>query len=328
MFAGLGGLFGCGAGAVVLAIQDQVEIAPYVAGAGGLAYFVSTIAAMIPQQVTLEVTGKRVVPSWRAAIEVDRIEIGSWVLAGVDVATGIVVTLRGAGRTLRIGGDKHGGEGYTLGDPTRTVDCQLPREAFDDLVKGLGIITHAEGPLAVPLVRSSQSFGGGSSDAPWLITISLLGVLGLVVGNTSWGEVLLASPEGQLGMAVVSGGLAVTGICWMFVRSRRVRVAELELGEESDALVIRDQGGAVQRVPWKAIEIEKRTYSVTSRVGTFAMPVLVLSLPERKPLRLGAWDTQLAWPGQPAKTWRAPTWIVGTAKWPKLLDALERHGRL
>ncbi len=319
----------CGAIAVVVAIDGSGEIAPYIAGAGGLAYFVATIVAMIPQTVTLEVEGKTVTPSWRRAIEVERALVGAWVVAGIDAASGLVVTVRGRGGSLRIGGEKHAGEGYQLGAPSRSVDCHLPEEAFDELVELLGVTRGEAGPLVVPLVRSSQSFSGVLRQMwPWLATIALLGLMGLVLGNTSWGERLLASPEGSLGMAIASGGLAIVGIGWMILRARRVRVPELELCEEDDALVIRDRRGNAQRVPWKSLAIEKLTHSVSSRVGTYSMPVLILTVPDRKPLRLGAWDTQLAWPGQPAKTWRAPSWVVGSAQWPRFLDALKRRGRL
>ncbi len=326
MFAGLGVMLGFGALAVVLALADRTDLAPYVAGAGALAYFISTIAAMIPQQVTIEIAGKTVTPSWRGAIEVDRVELGYWVVPGIDAASGLAVTIRGKGGALRIGGDKHDGEGYELGAPTRTVDCHLRADELDALVQLLGITRGEPGPLAIPLIRSSQSIVGiARGMAPWLITITVLGVLGIVVGNTAWGQDMLATPDGQLVMALVCGGVALFGVVWMIVRSRRVRGAELELREEDDALIV-DDGKAPQRVPWKSIAIEKLTYSVSSRMGTFSMPLLVLTIGDRK-LRLGAWDTQLAWPGQPAKTWRAPHWLVGAAKWPKLLDLLKRHGR-
>lgn len=333
MLAGLGFLVACGAIAAVVALNGSEEIAPYIAGAGGLGYFVSTIAAMIPQTVTLEVTGKTLAMSWRRPIEVERVEVGPWVVAGIDAASGLAVTVRGRGGALRIGGEKHAGEGYELGLPTRSVDCHLPQDAFDELVALLGVTKGEPGPLIVPLVRSSQSFAGVVRQMwPWLATIGLLGIMGIVVGNTAWGERVLATPEGQLGSAVISGGLALVGIAWMVLRGRRVRTPELELCEEDDALVIRERArgsrNGQQRVGWKDISIEKQTHSVSSRVGTYSMPVLILTVPDRKPLRLGAWDTQLAWPGHPAKTWRAPSWIVGAAQWPKLLDALKRHGRL
>ena len=329
MLAGLGFMLLCGVIAGAVAIDGSGEIAPYIAGAGGLAYFIATIVAMIPQTVTLEVAGTTVTPSWRRAIEVQRVEVGAWVLAGIDAASGLVVTVHGTGGTLRIGGEKHAGEGYQLGAPSRSVDCQLPQDAFDGLVEVLGVKRGAPGPLVVPLVRSSQSISGVLRQlGPWLATVTLLGIMGLVVGNTAWGERLLARPEGSLGMAIASGGLAIVGLGWMILRARRVRLPALELCEEAEALVIRDRRGTAQRVPWSSIAIEKQTHSVSSRAGTFSMPVLILTVPDRKPLRLGAWDTQLAWPGQPAKTWRAPSWVVGAAQWPAFLDALKRHGRL
>lgn len=325
MLAGLGFLVACGVLAAVLALEGQAEIAPYVAGAGVLGYFVATIVAMIPQQVSLELAGRTLAPSWRGPLEVERVEVGPWVLAGIDAATGLAVTLRGRGGTLRIGGERHAGEGYRLGAPTRSVDCHLPPSAFDDLVGALGVVRGEPGPLAVPLVRSSQSFGGVvRTMAPWLVTITVIGTLGVVAGNTQ----LVATFDGQLVLAAICGGIALAGMGWMVVRGRRVRMPELELRDEPDALVIDDLRGHAARIAWPEITVERLTHTVTSRIGSYAMPVLVLGLPGRKPLRLGAWDTQLAWPGQSAKTWRGPAWIVGAAKWPALLDALRRHGRL
>ncbi len=325
--AGLGCFLACAISGVALSFEfDRAEIVPWVVGVGALGFFIASLYAMVPAQVAIAIDGKIVTPSWRRAITAERIAVGNWVLPGIGAATGLAVTIRGPGGTLRIGGEAHDGEGYTLGAPTRTIDCQLPKQDFEDLLAALGIARGPSGPLAVPLLRSTQSFGGiVRGMAPWLVTITVIGAFNLVVG--AWGEAVLASPDGQLVIGAICGGVAIFGIGWMIVRGRRIRTPELELREEPDALVLHDMRGGSSRADWKAIAIEKLIHSVSSRAGTFSMPVLVLTMPDRK-LRLGAWDTQLAWPGQPAKTWRAPTWIVGAAKWPKLLDALKRHGRL
>lgn len=331
MQAGLGFFLVCAVSAVALSFElDRAEVVPWLAGIGAVGFFIASLYAMVPQQVTIAIAGKTVTPSWRTAIAAERIELGNWVLAGIGAATGLVVTVRGPGGTLRIGGEGHDGEGYPLGAPVTTVDCQLPKQDFEELVTALGIERGPSGPLAVPLIRHTQSFVGlVRGMAPWLVTISVLGVFGIVVGNTAWGEAMLRSPDGQLVMVAVCGGVAVFGVGWMIVRGRRVRLPELELRDERDALIIHDTRRDTQeRAAWNTITVEKRTHSVSSRVGSYSMPVLVLTIPDRKPLRLGAWDTTLAWQGEPAKTWRAPTWIVGAAKWPKLLDLLKRRSRL
>ncbi|MBA2544207.1 MAG: hypothetical protein H0V17_31475 [Deltaproteobacteria bacterium] len=323
-------MLACLAVSAVLATGEGASIAPYVAGAGALVYFIATIAAMIPQTVTFEIAGTTVTPSWRGPISGASIEVGSWVAPGVDASIGLAVYVRGAGGTLRIGLDGHDGEGYAMrGKPTRVVDCTLPKTEAADLLAAFGIERGPAGPLAIPLLRSTQSFGGVARGmAPWLISITLLGVFGIVVGNTEWGEQMLKSPHGQLVMVIVCGGLALAGVVMMIVRGRRVKTPELELRFDDDALRITDvRRGTATQVPWSSVTIEKLKYSVSSRMGTFSMPLMVLGLGDRT-LRIGAWDTGLAWPGAPASTWRAPHWLVGAAKWPKLVDALKRHNRM
>jgi hypothetical protein len=330
MIAGLAFMLACGVAAAALALaHDAAAVAPYVAGAGVLAYLVATMVAMIPQSVTLAVDGRTVTPSWRPAIRVSEQQLSSWVVAGIDAAMGLALTIKGDRGSLRIGGTGHDGEGYELrGKPVRTIDCHLDKGELDALLAVLGIVRGDAGPLAVPLVRSSQSFGGMlRTMLPWILAIGVLGVVGVVVGNTEAGERFSSSPEGQLTMAVASGAIGVIGIAAMVIRGRRVKLPELELRFDDDALIVVTTRTAVEtRIPWGAITIEKLRYSVTSRVGTFTMPVLVLGI-GRKPLRIGAWDTTLAWPGESATTWRGPTWLVGAARWPRFLDALRRHGR-
>lgn len=325
---GVGFLLVCGLGAVALALQQGTDFAPYVLGLGAVGYFIATIVAMIPQQISLELEGTRLT-SWRGPIEIARTELGSWVVPGIDAATGLAIRVCGEGGSLRIGGEKHDGEGYVLtGPPARSVDCHLAKADFDQLAAALGIQRGEAGPLVVPLVRSSQSLSGVvRMMAPWLLTITILGVGGAVLGNTVVGEQVLQSANGQLAIALVSGGLAVVGIGVMFARGRRVRLPELELRFDDDALIIA-RGEAVTRAAWSTLTVEKLRYSVSSRAGTYTMPVLSLRSGDARPLRIGAWDTTLAWTDEPAKTWRGPTWIVGAAKWPKLLDALRRHHRL
>lgn len=329
-YAGVGFMLACILIAVGLGASGETQIAPYIGGAGAVAYFVATIVAMIPQQVSLEIKGRAIRPSWSPEFEREHVTLSILVAPGLDAAMGLAVEIRGAGGKVRIGGERHDGEGYRVtGKPVRSVECALPRDTFDELLAAVGVERGPPGPLAIPLIRSTQSLGGLLRGmAPWLITISLLGVFGIVLGNTTWGEELMKSEGGQLVIAVVCGGIAVIGIGGMIVRGRRVRRPALELRFDKEALIVADTRRETEaRVPWADIAIEKLTYNVSSRYGAFSVPLLVLVMPQKK-LRLGAWDTGLAWPGEPSKTWRGPHWLVGAAKWPKLLDALKRHGRL
>jgi hypothetical protein len=297
---------------------------------GAVGYFIATIVAMIPQSVTIAIDGQTVTPSFGPPIRMrDRPELSSWVVAGIDAAMGLAVTIGERGQ-LRIGGNGHDGEGYELrGAPVRTVDCHLDKQQIEALLAALGIARGKAGPLAVPLVRNSQSFGHVvRSMLPWALTIAGFGVLAGILGDTEAGDRFSRSPEGRLAISLACGAIALISVVYMVIRVRRVKMPALELRFSDDALiVVTRRNGVERRVPWSRVAIEKLQHSVTSRVGTFTMPILVLDLGDGKPLRIGAWDTALAWPGEPAKSWRGPTWLVGAAKWPRFLAEMKRHGR-
>jgi hypothetical protein len=324
---GLAFVLAGGACAAALAVTTEAHsIAAGVGIAGAVGYLVATIASMIPQRVSLVVEGSTLTPSWRRAVSVEAARLGTWVIGGIDVATGLVLHVGG----LRIGGDKHDGEGYAVtGPPARAVDCHLERGEFEALLAAVGIRKGPPGPLVVPLVRSAQSLRAMVSGmAPWLVTIAVMSVIGVILNSTDAGRALAESREGQLGLAIGTSAAALACVAFMILRARRVRAPELVLRADPDALVL-VRGANESRTPWPAITTQRLRYSQSSRVGTYTMPILVLALGEGgKALRLGAWDAGLAWPGQPAKAWRGPQWLVGAAHWPRLLDALARHHRL
>src|SRR5262245_50852042 len=164
MIAGLIWMVAGAALAIALAITTRGD-APWgwILGAAVGGYLIGTIAAIIPQQVTLAVAPGEVTPSWRRGVRVgdSPVEIGSWVVAGIDASIGVVAYVRGDGGRLRIGGEQHTGDGYALtGPPSRSVDCHVPAADFDRLVAALGVSRGEAGPTVVPLVRSSQTAGG------------------------------------------------------------------------------------------------------------------------------------------------------------------------
>jgi hypothetical protein len=322
MTAGLAWLVVCG-GAAALAIASGAHtIAPYVGGAGALGFFVSTIAAMSPQQVTLAVAPGEIVPSWRPGVR-GTPELGSWVAPGIDAPMGLVLRV-GA---LRIGGDGHDGAGYDIrGAATRTVDCHVGRDDFEALCAAVGVRKGALGPVVVALVRSSQSAGGVLRVmAPWLLVMVAVSALSIAAGPSA----VMATRTGQLALTLAMAAIVVVGIAVMMLRSRRVRAPELELRVEPDALVLARPGGElISRTPWSAVTTERRRFTQTSRAGSYTMSLLVLTLAGHEPLRLGAWDTRLAWPDAPERAWRGPKWIAGAAMWPRLVDELRRHHRL
>jgi len=318
MRVGLAWLLACGGAAALVIAAGASSIAPYLGGAAALGYFAATIAAIIPQQVTLAVAPGEIAPSWRAVVR-GTPELASWVATGVDAPMGLVLRVG----TLRIGGDGHDGAGYDVrGAASRTVDCQLGRDDFEALCAAVGIRKGERGPLVVALVRSSQTAAGAlRTIAPWLITMGVVSSLSVVAGSTS----LMATRTGQLALTIAMAAIVVVGIAVMVVRGQRVRAPELELRVEPDALVLARPGGAlISRTPWRSVTTERRRFTQTSRAGSFTMPLLILTLDGHEPLRLGAWDTRLAWPDAPDKARRGPNWIAGAAVWPRLIDELRR----
>ncbi|MEJ7598709.1 MAG: hypothetical protein WKG01_12440 [Kofleriaceae bacterium] len=323
VLAGLAWMVACGVGAAVLALaRDTHAVAPYLAGAGALGWFVSMIFAMVPQHVTLAVTTGEIVPSWRAP-ERGAPVLGSWVVAGVDAPIGLVLRV-GA---LRVGGGGLDGAGYSVvGAATRTVDCQVGCDTFEAICAAVGIRKGDVGPLVVPLLRNSQSTSGLlRTMAPWLLTMAVVFVLAIVAGQSN----LLTTLHGQLVIVIATVLCIVVGITVMVVRSLRIRAPELELRVTPDALVLARFGGdPISHTPWSAVGAVRRRFIQSSRAGRYTMPLLVLTIEGHEPLRLGAWDHRLAWTGEVEKTWRGPCWIVGSAVWPRLTEELAQHRRL
>ncbi len=332
--AGVVFLVVCGLGALALALSGHTDLAPYVGGAGALGYFVSTIAAMIPQQVEIAIEGRRVVPSWRTPLEATDVRVGAWVVAGIDAATGSVVYVRGRrGKALRIGGERHDAEGYPVeARPSHTVDCHMPAGDFDRLLAALEIQRtpiDPRAPLVVPLVRNRQNLAGVARDMlPWVAAMTLIGVGGGLLSSSDSGRRFLSSSGGQLATGIGSAVIALIAIGWIIVRGRRVRMPTLELRVDGDEIALGKLGGAtIVRGSLRELSFQRLRYTVRTRYSSHPMPVIELRFPDRS-LRIGAWDPHLAWGEQDGagatSTWRSPTWLVASTVWPKLVAALER----
>jgi hypothetical protein len=324
MVAGVAWLVVTGGGTLVLAATTHGDL-PYgwLAGAGVLGYLIGTFAAMIPQDVTLDVSRDEVIPSWRRPVRAHDVRLGLWVVAGIDAAMGVVAHVG----KLKIGGEQHSGDGYSLDGPaSRGVDCQLPAADFDALVAALGVRKGAAGPLVMPLVRSSQSAGGMlRMMAPWLATMAVAGGFGLIVGTV--GESLTATPAGNLVIGGVTAAIVVGGLVLTIVRSMRVRRPDRELRiEEHDLVLAKIGGDELARAGWASVTAEPRTYRFGTGAGRFEMPVLELAI-DRVQLRIGAWDQRLAWP-EGTRRGRGPRWLVGAPQWPRLVEKLKKHGRM
>jgi hypothetical protein len=324
MAAGLLWLAVIGGGTVVLAATTQGDL-PYgwLAGAGVLGYLIATFAAMIPQDVTLDVSRDEVIPSWRPPARVHEVRLGLWVVAGIDAAMGVVAHVG----KLKIGGEQHGGDGYSLDGPAvRSVDCQLPAADFDALVAALGVARGTAGPLVIPLVASTQSAGGVfRMMLPWLATMAVAGAFGLIVGTV--GESLTATPAGTIVIGGVTAAIVVGGLALTIVRSIRVRRPDRELRVLEHDLVLAKVGGdELVRVGWASVGVEAWNHRFGTGAGRFELPVLELALDGVR-LRIGAWDQRLAWP-EGTRRGRGPRWLVGAPQWPRLVEKLKKHGRM
>jgi len=329
MLAGLAWLVAGGAGGIALAVATHGD-GPWgwAIGAAVVGYLIATVAAIVPQQVRLEVAPGEVLPSWRRGVRNAEVALGPWVVAGVDASMGVVAHVRGDGGRLRIGGEQHAGDGYALtGAPARTVDCHLAAADFDALLAALGVRRGATGPLVIPLVRSTQTAGGVlRMMSPWLATMAVAGGFGLVVATL--GESLTESPSGQLVIGGVTAAIVVGGLALTIVRSMRVRRPERELRVEAADLVVANVGGGeLARAGWGSVTAEPRVYRVGSGAGRFAMPALELTVGDMR-LRVAAWDHRLAWPDGTPRVRRGPRWLVGSPQWPRLVAVLQERGTL
>jgi hypothetical protein len=329
---GLGGLVGSGAIAAALALLGATTLASWAVGAGAIGYLVSAFAAMVPRDVMFSVEPGVLRPSWRRAIHIDdrELALGEWLLAGADTSFGSVLHVGGDGEMLRIGGEGHDPSGYELrGAATRTVDCHLPAGQFEELLAALGLRRGVVGPLVVPLQRSMQTIGGSlRMMAPWFVTLAACALVGVGVGATEAGARFYATQVGMFAITGVIVAFVIGGIVVTMLRSRRIRAPELELRFEPTRLVLArvDDGPELASAPWSAVTAEPRRYRMRTRSRAYPMPVLALALDQEK-LLVGVWDHRRDWVGDVPRS-RSARWLVGTARWSRLLAALREHGCL
>jgi hypothetical protein len=302
------------------------------AGAGGLV--VSAVVAMIPRAATLALEGGAVRPSWRPGFTIDQQPTaGRLVLAGVDAPVGVVIHLDGGGAHLSVGCAGHPGTGFAITrDPVRAADFELGRADFARFIEQVQPAPATPGRIAIGLVLSSQSAGGVlRMMAPWLITMVVASAFGLVVGATGLAEQAMASKNGVFLIGGATMAIVLTGLAFTILRAQRVRKPGLELHlDQAGIAVVRLGKGApveVARAPWTGITAAAQRHRISGKGFSMILPVLALRIGELD-LAAGAWDGQLAWPGEVAKARRSPRWLIGAPEWPLLVAALRQHGRL
>lgn len=316
-------------GAAVLGTSGHGDRVSATIGGGALGFFICAMAAIIPTRVRLEVEAGRLTPSWGRPLRVSSVEVGTWVLGGLDTAIGLVAYVRGDGRTVRVGGTGHAGEGYALtGAPTRVVDCQLEGADLDALLATLGARRDSTGPLVITLVKNSQTASGVvGMILPWLLTMVLASVFSALASTTP-----LLAWLGMTGMAICAGAIVLTGLVVTIVRSMRVRRPGRALRLDHRELTLEDLAGAtareLARARWDAVTAVPLTYRLKMKGSSYDMPVLELTLGAAAPIVVGAWDQQQAWPAETTRTKRGAPWLVGAPQWGRLVGALRARGRL
>lgn len=272
-------------------------------------FWLTLVVSMIGRSGTLRVTPDRELRlSWRARpIRVDgEITFGRWTeIAPVHTDKGVVAFIPSDNGVLRIAGEDHDGSGYRLDEPaTAKFDVRLPRAAFDQLLEALGT---SQDHRDYPLIHLTPQ-GTLRMMAPWLLTIVVVGTIGIVMGNTKLGE----------GMIIAA---IAAGLLWTFVALRRPPKTKLALELRPDELVL-----AGTRVPWHSVSATPRTKVLRSRYATSRMAVLELKLGDQRPIRVGCFTREVPWLAR--RTYRRVRYLVGEPHWHNLVEALETHDRV
>ncbi|MFO0746906.1 MAG: hypothetical protein U1F43_14725 [Myxococcota bacterium] len=305
---------------------------PWTVMGGIIAWWVCFIIASIPRKAELRLEYGRLHASWRArpiACDVGAPRgLGAW-SGALDAPVGVALWLGDRGeRPLRLGGRDHDGRGLALErPPTRRVDFEMSRADLDRLLAALGVTVDRRAVPVVQLLRSSQAPGGlVRMIGPWLVTLAVVAVGGVVLGLTGLGDQLQATPSGQVGLAVATTGLVLGGMAWQIASGIRVKKAQLALRlDERELTLLGKDGATLASAAWHAVTAERFNHRLRVRGGTWLMPALRLAIGDHPPLRVGVWDPSLAWPPDAPKERRGATWLAGAPQWRTLVTQLELH---
>jgi len=312
--------------ALVIALRARAEaVLPWVAIGGFVVFFGLMLASVMPRPATVEVSAGQVRTSWGAAIAVQRVEVGRWLMAAIDTPIGVLLEVVGAdGARLRIGGEGHDGRGYVR-DPSerapvlarRSVDIAVPRDDLDGIALVLGVV-RVPGELVVELVPNSQSARGAlRTIGPWFATIAVVSALGVTAAMIGAGTTITSA---------LIGVLVVAGLAWTIVRASRVRPPEITLQAGDHGLAMIDRTGTTS-VPWSAVRAAPRIHIVRSKGSSWTMPALELTLGDRA-LAFCAWGGELdsaGWSSDVPRL-RRVRWLAGPPQFASLLAELRRRG--
>lgn len=310
------------AAAVAWVIANQPDkvaerYAPWI-GLGGFGVaFALWIASIIPRKASLVLDGDQLRPSWGAPVRATGVAVGRWVMAAIDAPIGAYLTAGG----LRIGARDHDGDGYPIAArPVRSIDLELRPDDLDALAAGLGVVRAPGGEFVIELVRSSQSAAGSvRAIAPWLVTMALISLAGVVLALTDLPPVTIG---------VVTAGGALIGLATTIVLASRIKRPGLAIVLAGDVVAIRRGRDEVARVPWQAVRGAPRRYVVRMKHGTMDLPAIELAVGSEV-IAFAAWDPdkELRWPDGTAKG-RTPQWIAGVPQWRRLIRELRARRRL
>jgi hypothetical protein len=303
----------------ILRVTESAAVSSTCIWAAAIAFWVVMISMSTERSRTVSVVDGVVIASWRRVpIRPSEVKIGRWVQTSLDTPVGLVAHLRGPGGSLRIGVRVPVLGTYRLDGPrAQLVDCHLPTADFDTLVLALGV--H---PGLVPedmnfeLVEPRRAL---RTIAPWGLTMISASAAAVGLSALKLSQNAIAA----LIAAILIAGVLATMLDWVRIRQPS---HELRIGLGGCALA-RTQGRRERvRATWPEVRAMRTTGVMHTKGGPYVYPTLEIALGVAAPIVVGAQDQSLAWTDPMERLQRKPTWFVGSAEWPQLVQALENHG--
>jgi hypothetical protein len=287
--------------------------------AGALISWIAVIAMSTERAMTIAVVDGALVTSWRRTpFASQEVRIGAWVQAASHTRIGLVAYVRGPSGSMRIGAGDHNGSGYVLDGPrSQYVDGIVSAADFDTLVAALGSRrSPAQTDLVFELVERR---GMVRTIGPWFLAMACASMVGLAL-------IKLGASRTVATAAILA--ITITGLCVTMLASWRIRepTRELRAGPDGLTLAAINRGPELAQALWPDIRAVRTRHVVRTKTRSYIHPSIELGLGASLAIVIGAMDQSLAWPSEKAKRSRTPRWLMSSADWRHLVDALETHG--